>query len=347
MLKKIFSVFLFVGVISVNAQSDLEKTLGKLSEVAGKAYVAPIVNAFGSNLNSGWISRVPEATKLGFHLDIKLVGMGTLFSDDVKNFTANGQFYFNQTQVQQILNNSGITSATPGYQAIFNEMLATKFDVTFAGPTIVGKGDQPLLITFPGKTVQGRAIGKYDVQIKEVTGYLEDLPAFPMVAPQVTVGTVFGTNVSVRYFSWEDIQDMGKLSYIGVGGIHNPGVWFPNPLPIDIGVGYFMQSLKIGDIFESNATQFGAYIGKKIGGVFAIIPYAGITMESSKTTVKYNATQTISGVDVTFPIKFDLEGENSTGAVVGLTLKLGIVNINADYKLAKTKTVSGGISIGW
>jgi hypothetical protein len=74
-----------------------------------------------------------------------------------------------------------------------------------------------------------------------------------------------------------------------------------------------------------------------------------LTTESSKTTVKYDyqSNQTIGGVQVpATKIKFELEGENSTGVTIGFNLKLSFFNINADYKIAKTKTASAGISFG-
>jgi hypothetical protein len=73
-------------------------------------------------------------------------------------------------------------------------------------------------------------------------------------------------------------------------------------------------------------------------------------VESSKTNVEYEykSNQTVNGVPVPpVKVKFDLEGENSTGVTVGFNLKLGIVNLNADYKAAKTKTASAGLSFGF
>ncbi|NMB81006.1 MAG: hypothetical protein GYA14_04240 [Ignavibacteria bacterium] len=350
-----FSVLiLFSFVIKIQAQDDLEKTLSRLSSSAGKAYVNPVISAFGSNLNSGWVSILPPATKLGFHLNVKVIGMGSFFSDDVKKFNAADDFFFSSSQADQILQASGYATNHPAYTTLKNELTKTTFSVNFSGPTIVGSKNDGLKVKFPGKTIssggQTYTLNPYELSIPEVKGFLDDLKIFPTAAVQATIGTVAGTNVSFRYFPSVNIEDLGKFTFWGVGAIHNPGAWLKNPLPVDIGVGYFMQQMKVGDIFESNASQFGLFVGKTIGAIVSISPYAGFTVESSKTTVKYNyqSNETdISGVPVP-PVKveFELEGENSTAFLVGLNIKLVAININADYKIAKTKTASAGISVG-
>ncbi|MCL4549116.1 MAG: hypothetical protein M1495_11165 [Bacteroidetes bacterium] len=359
MHKRIFSVLVILGLIcstSVKAQS-LQETLSSLSSSVGSAYVKPVISAFGSNLNSGWVSQVPSATKLGLHLDLKIVAMGSFFSSDVKNFAAQGGFYFSGTQVDQILQNSNLTPATMGsanYNDLKQAMIAKQFSVTFSGPTIIGKKSDHLKIVFPGQTVSS-ATGNYTVQqysldVPQVYGYLDELFGFPTAAIQLTAGTVFGTNVAIRYFPDTDIKDLGKFSFFGAGFIHNIGVWFPNPIPLDIGVGFFTQKMKVGNIFESTATQYGIYASKTFGFIVSITPYVGLTMESSKTTVSYNyqSNQVVGGVPVP-PVKisFDMDGDNSSSAVIGFNLHLAVVNINADYKFAKTSTASAGVSFGF
>lgn len=352
MRKRIFTVLVILGLIcstSVKAQS-LEETLSSLSSIVGKAYVKPVISAFGSNLNSGWVSQVPSATKLGFHLDLKIIAMGSFFPSDVKSFVESGQFYFSDQQAATILQNSGVSQSNPNYSQLKSQIQNTPFNVNFSGPTIVGSKNQYLSINFPGQTFQGYQLTSTTFTANAVKGFLDELPALPTAAAQLTVGTVFGTNVSIRYFPDTDVKDMGKFSFFGAGFIHNIGVWFPNPLPVDIGVGFFTQKMKVGSIFESDATQYGVYASKTFGFIVSITPYVGLTMETSKTTVSYNyqSNQTVNGVPVP-PVKisFDIEGDNSSSAVVGFNLHLAVVNINVDYKLAKTSTATAGVSFGF
>jgi len=352
MIKRILSLFIVCGLffsVNLKAQS-LEETLSSLSSTVGSAYVKPVISAFGSNLNSGWVSQVPSSAKVGFHLDLKVIAMGSFFSSDVKNFSETGQFYFNDQQADVILQNSGIQQSNPNYNQIKTQLKNTPFSVNFSGPTIVGSKNKYLAINFPAQSFQGNNLAATTFTLNQVKGFLDELPAFPTAAVQLTVGTVFGTNVAIRYFPDVEIQDMGKFSFFGAGLIHNIGTWFPNPLPVDLGVGFFTQKMKVGDMFESNATQFGLYASKTFGFIISVTPYVGLTTESSKTTVSYNyqSNQNVNGVPVP-PVKisFDLEGENSASAVVGVNIHLAAVNISADYKLAKTKTASAGISFGF
>ncbi len=358
MIKRIITLFVMCGLFfSVNLKAqNLDETLSKLSSTVGAAYVKPVIPAFGSNLNSGWVSQVPSASKMAFHLDFKIVAMGSFFSDDSKNFGALGTFYFTGSQVDQILSNSNLTPANMGqsnYNDLRQGMINKQFGVTFTGPTIVGKKSDHLKIVFPSQTVTSASgnnqytVQQYFVDIPEVYGYLDELPILPTAAAQLTVGTVFGTNIAIRYLPDIDIQKLGKFSYFGVGFIHNFGVWFPNPIPLDLAVGFFTQKLKVGSIFESNASQFGVYASKTFGFIISITPYVGLTMETSKTTIAYDYIYPVQGIQTTTHLSFELEGENSSSAVVGFNLHLGVVNINADYKLAKIKTASAGISFGF
>jgi len=355
MSKRLLSLILILGLVfssSFKAQS-LDETLSKLSSTVGSAYVKPVISAFGSNLNSGWVSQFPSQTKLGFHLDLKIVAMGSFFADDAKNFSTSGQFYFDNSQIDAILNGSGYADGTPQYNAILSAMQNRAFDVNFSGPTIIGKKSDFLKITFPGQTIsasgQTYTVNSKIIDVTQVQGFLDGIPAFPTAAAQLTVGTVFGTNVAIRYLPDIDIKDMGKFKYFGAGIIHNPGVWFPNPLPLDLTVGIFTQKLTVGSIFESKATQMGIYASKTFGFVISVTPYVGLTTESSKTTVSYDylSNQTLNGVPVKAHISMEMEGENKSSAVVGLNIHLGILNINADYKMAKTKTASAGVSFGF
>lgn len=343
-------LLLIIFALSCNIYSqNLEETLSRLSSTAGKAYVSPVISAFGSNLNSGWVSSLPSPTKFGFHIDIKVAAMGSLFSEENKKFQTSGMFFFTSSQADQILQSSGITTVNPLYSSIKDELMKTEQSVNFSGPTVIGSKNEFLKIVFPGKSIQGVNLKTTTIDIKEVKGILDEIPIFPTAAPQLTVGTLMGTNLSIRYLPDVDLQDLGKFTFFGIGAIHNVGVWFPNPLPVDFGVGYFTQKMKVGDIFESTASQFGLYVSKTFGIIISFTPYAGIVTENSKTTVTYDyqSNQTVNGVPVPkTKINFELEGENKTGFLVGFKIHLAAVNINADYKMSKTKTASVGLSLG-
>ena len=347
MKKIIYSVIilgLFISVQSLKAQ-NLDQTLNQLADVAVKPYVAPAISAFGSNLNSGWVSELPSASMLSFHLNFKIVAMGSFFNSDQKTFSQDGSVNLSDQAVNDILANSGYAPGSAQYTALSSALVNQKINVNFAGPTIAGDKNNHVIMTIPTQTFTSNVgqitLQKTAVAIDSAKGYLGKLPAFPTAALQASIGTVFGTNIDIRYFPEVNINKLGKFSFWGIGFIHNVNGWLPVPLPLDLGIGYFYQKLKVGDIFETDANQFGIYASKTLG---FFTPYAGLTTEKSKTTVSY--TYKANPTDAGTKISFDQEGINSTGAMIGFSLNLVILKLNVDYKAAKISTVSAGITFG-
>ena len=73
----IFFALVFSGV---GTSQTLQETLTKLTGTAGEAYVAPIISAFGSNLNSGWVHRSPSSKVFGVDIEVGVVAMATMFA---------------------------------------------------------------------------------------------------------------------------------------------------------------------------------------------------------------------------------------------------------------------------
>ena len=348
-MKKLITIFMLFGFLflsnhNIKSQS-LEETLSNLSSSAGSAYVEPIISAFGSNLNAGWVSAAPPASKFEFTLNVKFIALGSFFTDDQKRLNATGSFRYTADQVNSILANSGITQTSPSYNALKTQMLSQDWEVQFTGPTIIGKDSERFHVFFEGDQALG--IAPYDLALEQVKGYLDEYPALPSVAAQLNVGTILGTQASFRWFPDMDIQELGKFSFFGFGLLHNPEVWLNDPLPVDIAAGFFTQSMKVGSIFESTATQYGVWVSKTFGSIISFSPYVGLTMETSKTEVAYDYVFSgPSGIEQTARIGFELEGENKTGVTVGAAIKLIFLDLTLDYKMAKTNTASVALSFG-
>jgi len=342
----LLSLFFFVACNLLQAQtSELEQTLAKITGDASKAYVAPISSAFGANLNSGWVHSAPKATKFSLDIEVGFVAMATLFGSSNQTFTSSGKFRFNSAQAEQLIP-SNITGTQRAQ--IKNEILSRDFTVSISGPTIVGKKTDSVKVKFPGAVIQGQILGAKDI-VLPVTGYLEELPALPLAVPQVSLGTVFGTQVSLRILpEFEISKDLGKFKYTGFGIQHNPTMWLPFSLPVNVSVGYFTQSLEVGKIFKTSASMFGVFASKRFGpGALNIEPYAGFTLESSSIDVQYDVVyDTPTGPSPTpTPIKYSLEGENSARFTIGATLKLLLLGLSVDYSFAKYNTVSASLNI--
>ncbi|HEX9614864.1 MAG TPA: DUF6588 family protein, partial [Bacteroidota bacterium] len=138
----VFAAILAVGVPVFTAFSQteeedgLEETLGKMAEVAARAYISPIVSGFGADLNSGWFHRAPWATMIGFDLEFGVVAMGAVMDDTHRIFSSDGFFRFNSSQAMDLA--QGASSNPSAQAAIRDAILQQEFNVGISGPTIVG-----------------------------------------------------------------------------------------------------------------------------------------------------------------------------------------------------------------
>ncbi len=332
--------------VAQSEDKSLSETLSSLSEDVAEGYLAPIGSAFGTNLNAGWFHRAPEATKLSFDLEIGVVAMGSMFPDDATSFSKAGNFQFSQTEADQILQNSNITPGNPVYNTLLNELTSNSYSIDVSGATIIGKEDDYMQIVFPGQTIQGTTLGTDTVTIP-IAGFkgLADVGFLPLIAPQISIGTVYGTQATFRFLPTVEDADLGEVSYFGFGIQHNPGIWLSNPLPVDVAASFFTQTLKIGDLFKTTSTSFGVNASYTLGAAgFDITPYAGFMFESSNMAVTFDQIVETPTGPINQKIEFDLEGESKTRLTLGLSIRLMLINLNADYNIGAYNSFSAGLT---
>jgi hypothetical protein len=353
---------------SDNGSGSLQNSIEQLSSDAAKKYVAPVVTGFGSDLNAGWFHRAPRAVVAGFDLEFGVVAMGTLFSDANKSFSTNGIFQFDSSQAAYLTDNisdPNYSSLPPALKAqarqqIIDQIRGKDFNVGITGPTIIGSSEDRMKVEYKGGQFvitdplggQQTIAVPADKLVLPVTGLLGDKKILgknlvPLAAPQLTIGTVFGTQFTFRYLPQIKVSDeIGKARYFGWGIQHNPGVWLPVPLPLDVSASFFHQSLKVGSIFEASATAFGVNASKQFGlPEINVTPYAGFMFESSSMTFTYDYTLDTPTGEIPQRITFDLKGENKTRLTFGLSIKLLVININADYNIGQFNSYSAGVMI--
>ena len=330
-------------------ENTLQDNLEMLAKDAAIGYVSPIVTGFGADLNAGWYHGAPKGTKFSINLEFGLVGMGAFFSEEHRTFSASGSFNFDSTTASQLIPSD--FRGTIFGDSLVQQLMNLRQSVVISGPTIVGSETDEILVDYSGGNVTFKLLSGVDTMITVldtllstgVSGLLEDVPIMPLAAPQLSFGTVYGTAVTVRYLPDVQISDeIGKLKYFGFGIQHNPSVWFPLPLVLDVSVGFFTQKLTLGDLFEANAKHFGIQASKTFGpGLLSLTPYLGVGWESSTMRFTYTFRSEDGSLEV--PVDFELEGENTTRLTAGVSLRLAIFNINADYSLGNTKTASIGL----
>jgi hypothetical protein len=356
MVKAVSKSLAILGMATalVSAQT-MEETISKLGAAAGKAYVAPIVSGFGSNLNAGWYHKAPAPKKFGFHFEAGVIHMGTFLSGGDKNFSVAGAFRLDSAKAQGVVDNMDNSTPQQVKDSLFAALLRADQNVQFTGETVIGPGEEGMQIqVLPATVTIGKPGGgdttitteAYNDSIPEVVGVLGDFADFPLplFAPQITIGTIYGTNLTLRWLpEIETNEDIGTVKFFGFGIQHNPGVWLGSTLPVDLSVGFFTQTLEVGTLFKATSSALGLNVSKTLGWRFLnVTPYGGVQFEKSSFDFAYD----LEVDDKTVPIDFTVEGENKYRATAGVSLRLLAININGDFNYAKYPSYSVGVMIG-
>jgi hypothetical protein len=165
-----------------------------------------------------------------------------------------------------------------------------------------------------------------------------NLSTFPLIVPQLTVGSLLGTEAVVRYVQVKVSSDVGEIKLLGGGVRHSVSQYLMN-FPIDLSVGIFIQKFDLGDIISANATFIGVQ-GSYSTGILTV--YGGPAYEKSHMDVSYN-----SDSDTGNKVTFKLDGANSLRFTVGAGLKLAVLLIHADYNLGSQSVITAGVGFGF
>ncbi len=343
-------------------QANLKDAITGLAGPVARKYTAPVISGFGSDLNTGWFHRSPKAKKFGLDLEFGMVFVGTMFQDEDKRFSHTGQFNLTEEMAQGVASNYLSTQTwfnaldegqrNTAVNSVVDEIMnqSSPFDVTISGATFIGKRKDNLIVTIGSKqfTITDPNNNQQTITLTDtkdtlgIGGVLES-PVVPLSAPQATIGTVMGTQVTLRYLPPVKIYGkVGKLNYFGWGIQHNPAVWLPFSMPMDFAAAFYQQNINQGKLFEAHAIAYGVTVSKQIGfGFLNITPYAGYLRESSKMKFTYSyQIDATNSIDV----KFSEKGINKDRITVGSNFKFLLININADYSFAKKPVYSAGVN---
>ncbi|PID28576.1 MAG: hypothetical protein CSB55_04395 [Candidatus Cloacimonadota bacterium] len=330
-------LLLLICIIGLFADDDLSGTLEKLYGESAKAYLKPAVTGFGAAQNSGWFFKAPQDDLVALDVALRfIVNVATLDGD--KTFSVKAPVKLSGEQADMMLSE---TSLTPAEKDIAKTQLMNgEMDVVVSGPTIIGSNKDKVKVR-----------GEYDghelteIELDGTQGL--DIPALPLVTPQLTVGTAFGTNLTFRFIPDMEIsEDMGDFKYFGFGIQHNPLYWIPDPLPVDVAASYFYQSLKIGSNLESSAWNLGVNASKTVGTIIAsVTPFAGLSIGGSNLDVSYNYE--ISDEEEE-KISFDLDGKNDVTLTLGANLRLAVFDLSGEYNISnESNSFSFGLGAGF
>jgi hypothetical protein len=238
----------------------------------------------------------------------------------------------------------------------------TETNIRFRGPTILGSNRDTIHIYYTGGSVvvptstpggfDTVTVGPDTIAVRGASGLLGNLPgligslqAVPLFIPQLTLGTVMGTNITVRWLpETQTLEELGTVKVFGIGIQHNPAVWFDQKLPVDFAVGYFNQTLDVGKLMKAKSWAAALNVSKTFGERFiGVTPYGGVQYEKTSMDFTYNY-EDMDGNE--HPAKFSVEGENKIRATAGVNVRVLEINLNADVALSRYPTGSFGVMVG-
>jgi hypothetical protein len=166
-----------------------------------------------------------------------------------------------------------------------------------------------------------------------------DLKSFLIGIPTLTIGSLYGTEMAVRYVSFKISDDIGRLSMFGTGGRHSISQYFSTS-PVDISGGVFYHKFKVGDIIKSDMWIIHLETGKS----FSFIDlYSGLGYESNIAKVEYTYVSTFETAD----ISVDVTGKNNFRLTLGIGFKIFPYQFNIDYNIGYQNVIHAGFSVGF
>jgi hypothetical protein len=195
-------------------------------------------------------------------------------------------------------------------------------EITTEAPTVFGPS-QSVNVPGPGGTVYVFPAG---MNVKMITFAMQ----------QLSIGSVYGTDLTFRFITFNLGEDFGDLNVFGWGIRHSISQYF-EVLPLDVALGIYNQSFKAGDIVKANAWVVSAQASKK---VLLFTFYGGLAYENTKLDLEYHNDE--DDVDITF----NLKGKNSIRLTAGVTFNLGPAKLNVDYNIASQSVLSVGLGVG-
>ncbi len=330
MRKVILTTLTIVLISSIASAQDLGGSLAKVAGPYSQAYVGPAVDAFGMDLNSGLFhtAKVGGSLPFGLNLYIGVQIGGTLVSSSDKSFSLAYQDTMQYTDPLGNARRALATFTATNAPTIFGDKAAGQVSFHLVDTLTVGR--QQYIVDSTG------AIG--------TIGGLVSTSIAPLPIPQIGLGSLFGTDVMVRFLPKIKLSSYGSVQLFGWGLRHSISQYIPL-IPIDIALQLGFQNFSIKDTSGNNVFKLSTFAANlEVSKTFAILTiYGGLQMESSKVDVSYSFTPT--GETQSVPISFSLNGKNKFRALLGLNLGLGPLTINGDYSLGTVNAVTAGLGV--
>lgn len=168
--------------------------------------------------------------------------------------------------------------------------------------------------------------------------------AFPLLVPQLTIGSLFGTEATVRYMRTPQLSQNWfptRSILFGIGLRHSISQYLRSP-EVDVSIGAFYSSFALGDIIDVRAQAVNLSVSKTVS---LFTPYIGLGYERSTMHLHYD----FRGEGEQYPRLVDIviEGANRFRVTGGLMIDLQALRLFADANFGNVHHYSGGIGFGF
>lgn len=344
-MTKYFSLLfvLFLLISAPLAAQDFSETLSEVGEAYARAYVDPLAESLGADMNSGLFHTASTGKKiLGVNVYIGFKASATFLNASQKSFDLT---YSGTVPIEVELAGDMITLDVPA-----------TFTVTDA-PTIFGDEEEAMARVSVNHDTTFQSIGltlpisiDSTLSPQETIGGLLPTNVAPFLVPQVGVGTVMGTDVMVRFLPQITVPDYGSVEILGFGIRHNINQYVPL-LPIDLAIQAVWQRVGVDDDLDNqvmSAKTFAVNIAasKRFG---PLTLYAGLQTERSDIRFQYTVDPDEFNLDDQEPVEVDftLSDIGKNRALFGMGLKFGPVLLNGDISVGHITVVSAGFGFSF
>jgi hypothetical protein len=328
-----FVAFLLVaalGIVStapVHAQftdvNSLDELSGALEVVAGQYadnYAQPVSDAFGAGMNSAMFRTADAGGGIipGVDIYLGVSVTGTLMASSNRSFI-------------------------PQDETVMVDGRELRFDYSGTEvPTAFGSTNTPQA------TVDITDVNTGATQTVQLPPGVVDTPVAPLLIPQLGVGTVFGTDVMLRYLPRTRLKSYGTIGVFSIGIRHSISQYIPMS-PVDLAVQGAYNSVSLedknleGDVLDASGYAFNLQASKSLP-VLPVTFYGGLQYETFDASYAYTYQPPGGAVDPV-SVTLDQEATNKFRGLAGVSITLALVRINADYSLSANDVVTLGIGV--
>lgn len=332
MLKKIVLIAIalpFFAQSQVEIEDILESGLTDTQTML-QHYFKPFATGFGYGVNGGWYNTA--RTHNGFGIDIQVIGNLALVPQSEETFTFNNADYTNI----KLFDNSRTTAELP--TAFGSKELEDRPMLTYTDDD--------------GNSVSTSALPGFGTILEDNINY----NAVPSAMVQLGVGLFKNTDLKLRFVP-NIQQDDFEFSAFGIGIMHDIKQWLPfmKESSIDLSALVAFNNIKSKVFldpddnpdqavqFNTKTTLISLLASKKLA--FLTI-YGGVGHASFNSDLNLLGTYVTDNNRFVDPIMLNYKSSSFRGNV-GLSMKLWILNLGADYAFQEFNTLTASVGFNF